>query len=137
MWLLSLSISAGYSVRLTFGFASLTTKMTTPLPFSKDHITTLLQVLPMAWEPKDLRWVCYSSSFLSITSSMDYYSIQVLKLLLLSEIRAHEQNVYRFTFLVFEQVCYLWSLHSIETDIFLDIFERQQLLLLEVLQWSC
>ena len=132
MLLLSLSVSAGYFVRLTFGFASLTTTKTIPLPFSKDHITTLLQVLPMAWEPKDLRWVYYSSSFLSIISFKYCYSIQVLILLLLSEIRAHEQNVYQFTFLVFEQVCYLWSLHSIETDIFLDIFERQQLLLLVV-----
>ena len=134
MWLPSSSISAGYFVRLTFGFASLTTMKTTPLPFSKDHITTLLQVLPMAWEPKDLHWVYYSSSFLSIISFKYCYSVQVLILLLLSEIRAHEQNFYRFTFLVFEQVCYLWSLHSIETDIFLDIFERQQLLLLEVWQ---
>ena len=126
--MLSLSISAGYFARLTFGFASLATAKTIPLPFSKDHITTLLQVHPKAWVLKDLHLLKDSSSYLS-TTSFNYCSIQAVILLPLFETRAHEQTIYQFAFLASEQAYFLWSLHSTETDIFLDIFRLQQLLL--------
>ena len=133
MLLLSLSISAGYFARLTFGFASLTTMTTIPLPFSKDHITTLLLVHPMAWVLKDLNLLEDSSSYLS-TISFNYCSTQAVILLPLFETRAHEQTIYQFVFLTSEQVYFLWFLHSTETDIFLDIFRLQQLLLPAVWQ---
>ena len=103
MWLPSLSISASYFVRLTFGFASLTTKKTIPLPSLKDHTTALLQVHPKSWVLKDLHLLKDSSSFLSIIS-FNCCSIQVFKSPPLFRIRAHEQTIYPF---VFEQVYFL------------------------------
>ena len=106
---------------------------TIPLPFSKDHITTLLQVHPKAWVLKDLHLLKDSSSYLS-TTSFNCCFIRAVILLPLFETRAHEQTIYQFAFLVFGQVYFLRSLHFTEIDIFLDIFELQQLLLLAVWQ---
>ena len=131
--MLSLSISAGYFARLTFGFASLTTMKTIPLPFSKDHITILLLEHPMAWMLEDLHLLEDSSSYLS-TTSFNYCSIQAVILLPLFETRAHEQTIYQFVFLTSGQAYFLWSLHSTETDISLDIFKLQRLLPLAVWQ---
>ena len=106
MLLLSSSISASYFVLLTFGFASLTTTKTIPLPFSKDHITTLLLVQPEAWVLKDLHLLKDSFSFL-LTISLKYCSIQVFILPPLFWIKVHEQTIYQFAFLASEQVYFL------------------------------
>ena len=80
---------------------------TIQLPFSEDHITTLLQVHPKAWVLKDLHWIKDSSSFLSAISFNCYCSIQALKLAPLFMIRVHEQTIYQFAFLASEQVYFL------------------------------
>ena len=79
---------------------------TIPLPFSEDHITTLLQVHPKVWVLKDLHLLKDSFSFL-LTISLWYCSIQVLILFLLFETEAHEQTIYQFAFLASEQVYFL------------------------------